>query len=177
VLYRLVQRRKYPQISEGNSIVNSSPETPNPQQSGDALRVLNGAKYMNLETYRRNGVGVRTPVWFAALPAASSDGEVPKYYVYAEANSGKAKRVRRGGFVRIAACDVRGNVTSPWTDALAQIVTGTEFALGMRLLDRKYFPWKQLLNLSAALFRRRERVVLAIQPVQADASTGGTVSR
>jgi uncharacterized protein len=157
--------------------VNSPPEPPNQQQSGDALRVLDGAKYMNLETYRQNGVGVRTPVWFAALPAASPGSDVPKYYVYAEANSGKAKRVRRAGFVRIAACDIRGNVTSPWTDALAQMVTGEEFVLGMRLLDRKYFPWKQILNLSAALFRRRERVVLSIQPVQADASTGRAPSR
>jgi PPOX class probable F420-dependent enzyme len=176
VLYRLVQQREYPRISKGKSIVNSPPEPPNPQQSGNALKVLNGAKYMNLETYRRNGVGVRTPVWFAALPAASSGSEVPKYYVYAEANSGKAKRVRRGGVVRIAACDIRGNITGPWTNALARIVTGEEFVLGMRLLDRKYFPWKQLLNLSAALFRRRERVVLSIQPVQADASTGATAS-
>jgi uncharacterized protein len=152
--------------------VNSPPENPDRHQSGDALRVLNDAKYMNLETYRGNGVGVRTPVWFAALPAAAPSLGIPKYYVYAEANSGKAKRIRRAGFVRIAACDVRGRVTGPWTNAFARTVTGEEFQLGMRLLDRKYFPWKQLLNLSAMLFRRRERVVLAIQPVHTDASSG-----
>ena len=153
--------------------MSSPPENPNRHQSGDALRVLNDARYMNLETYRGNGAGVRTPVWFAALPAASSDRGIPKYYVYAEANSGKAKRVRRSGFVRIAACDMRGTITGPWTNAFARIVIGEEFQLGMRLLDRKYVPWKQLLNLSAMLFRRRERVVLAIQPIPTDASSGG----
>jgi hypothetical protein len=58
---------------------------------------------------------------------------------------------------------MRGTVTAPWTDALAEVVTGEEFELGMRLLDRKYFPWSQLLNLSAMLFRRRGRIVLAIR--------------
>jgi uncharacterized protein len=152
--------------------VNSPPENPNRHQSGHALRILNDARYMNLETFRGNGAGVRTPVWFAALPAASTSPGIPKYYVYAEATSGKAKRIRRAGFVRMAACDVRGKVTGPWTNAFARIVTGEEFQMGMSLLDRKYFPWKQLLNLSAMLFRRRERVVLAIQPVHTDASSG-----
>jgi hypothetical protein len=38
----------------------------------------------------------------------------------------------------------------------------------MCLLDRKYFPWKQMLNLSALLFRRHEHVVLAIHPAESD---------
>jgi len=115
-------------------------------------------KYLNLETYRTNGTGVRTPVWFAAAPGS------PKLYVYSTADSGKAKRVRRNGAAKIAPCDVRGNVTGPWIDAVAEFATGEEYRLAMRLLDRKYFPWKQLLNLSAMLARRRERVVFAISP-------------
>jgi PPOX class probable F420-dependent enzyme len=127
-------------------------------------------RYLSLETYRRNGVGVRTPVWFAAAPPGSADGGAATLYVYTTADSGKAKRVRRNGAVRIAVCDMRGRVTGPWTDAVAEIVSGAQFALGMRLLDRKYFPWKQLLNLSAMLSRRHERVVLAIRP--ADGASG-----
>ena len=123
---------------------------------------LGRGKYLNLETYRRNGVGVRTPVWFAAAPADTGNATL---YLYTTADSGKVKRLRRGSAVRIAACDVRGKVLGPWLDAVAEIVAGDEFAVGMRLLDRKYFPWKQLLNLSAILFRRRQRAVLAIRPV------------
>jgi PPOX class probable F420-dependent enzyme len=121
------------------------------------MRGLENGKYLNLETYRRNGVGVRTPVWFAAAE---------KLYVYATADSGKAKRIRRNSAARIAPCDVRGNVTGPWTDAVVEFVTGDEYAMAMRLLDRKYFPWKFLLNVSAMLFRRRERVVIAIRQRQ-----------
>ena len=31
----------------------------------DAVRQFAGAKYLSLETFRRTGIGVRTPVWFA----------------------------------------------------------------------------------------------------------------
>jgi PPOX class probable F420-dependent enzyme len=134
------------------------------------LGVFDTERYLNLETYRRDGIGVRTPVWFAAGPKGFPGFGVAKLYVYTTADAGKVKRVRRDGVVRIAPCDMRGNVTGPWVNATAEPVTGAEFELGMRLLDRKYFPWKQFLNLSARLFRRRERVVLAIQPAPTDAS-------
>jgi PPOX class probable F420-dependent enzyme len=130
--------------------------------------VFDDTRYLSLESYRVNGAGVRTPVWFAAGPKDLSGSGVPKLYIYSTADAGKVKRVRRNGVVRIAPCDVRGKITGPWIDARAELVTGTESELGMRLLDRNYFPWKQLLNLSAHLFRRRERVVLAIQPAPTD---------
>jgi uncharacterized protein len=126
------------------------------------LDEFSGKKYLNLETYRKNGVGVRTPVWFAA---ASEEVGGPTIYVYSTADSGKAKRIRRTGTVKIAPCDARGKVTGTWVEAIAKIVGGEEFDLGMRLLDRKYWPIKQLLNLSTRLFTRHQRVVIAIQPV------------
>ena len=119
-------------------------------------------RYLSLETYRKNGVAVRTPVWFANAPAGSADGP-RKLYVYTTSDLGKAKRLRRNATSRIAACDFRGGVTGEWIDTRVQIVTGEEFARGMTLIDAKYRPWKQLLDLSARLFSRHERVVLAIR--------------
>jgi uncharacterized protein len=118
-------------------------------------------KYLNLETYRRSGAGVRTPVWFAAAP---SDGTGAKIYVYTTADAGKTKRIRRSGVARIAPCDARGRVTGGWIDVHATIVGDDEFATGMRLLNRKYWPWKQILDLSTRLFPRHQRVVIAIRP-------------
>lgn len=120
-----------------------------------------GKRYLNLETYRRNGKGVRTPVWFAAAPDEAGG---PRLYVYTTADSGKAKRIRRTGLVKIAPCDARGKVTGAWTAAQAQIVGGEAFERGMRLINRKYRPWKQLLDLSARLFPRHQRVMIAIRP-------------
>ena len=152
-----------------NNPKKESGQSPN---ASDALSALHDAKYLNLESYRQGGAGVRTPVWFAAGSGDFPNSDNRKLYVYTTAHSGKAKRIRRRGSVRIAACDVRGRATAPWTEAVAEVVTGEEAELGMRLLDRKYCPWKQLLNLSAMLFRRRKRIVLAIQPVATDASAG-----
>ena len=117
------------------------------------------ARYLNLETYRRDGSGVRTPVWFA-----QEAGGAAELYAYTTVDAGKTKRIRRNGAARIAPCDFSGKPVGPWVDAAVEIVGGEEFGRGMRLLDRKYFPWKQLLGLSAMLFRRRERVVLRIRP-------------
>jgi uncharacterized protein len=126
------------------------------------LDEFSGKKYVNLETYRKNGVGVRTPVWFATAPEEVGG---PTIYVYSTADSGKAKRIRRTGNVKIAPCDARGKVTESWVEAIAEIVGGEEFDRGMRLLDRKYWPIKQLLNLSSRLFTRHQRVMIAIRPV------------
>jgi PPOX class probable F420-dependent enzyme len=121
---------------------------------------LAGKRYLNLESYRRSGEGVRTPVWFAAAPAESGG---PRLYVYSTADSGKVKRIRREGVVKIAPCDARGRVTGAWIAARAEIVGGAEFVAGMRLLDRKYWPWKQVLNLSSRLFGRHQRAMIVIR--------------
>ena len=121
---------------------------------------LQGRKYLNIETFRKNGQGVRTPVWFAGEPEQS----VPeKLYVYSTADSGKAKRIRNNSHVRVAPSDMRGKLLGEWVEARAEIVTGAEAEHGMQLLNKKYFPWKQLLGFFA-LFSRQERVVFVIRP-------------
>jgi PPOX class probable F420-dependent enzyme len=121
---------------------------------------LRDERYIILETFRRDGTGVRTPVWFATDPRA---GEAV-LYVYTGADSGKVKRLRRSARARIAACDMRGRVKGAWIEVRAEAVTGTAFVRGMRLLDAKYWPWKQLLGLISRLPQRRLRTVIAIRP-------------
>jgi PPOX class probable F420-dependent enzyme len=122
-----------------------------------------GHKYLNLETFKKSGEGVKTPVWFAADPAASLDSNDAKLYVYTIGVSGKVKRIRNNPRVKIAPCDMRGRVLGEWVEARVAIVTGEEAVRGMRLLNKKYFPWKQMLDFFA-MFRRRERTVFAIRP-------------
>ena len=124
------------------------------------LNELAGQRYLSLETYRRTGVGVRTPVWFAASPDA--DGS-ERLFVYSVADSGKAKRIRRSGAVKVAACDMRGKITGDWIEARAGLVTGDEFDLGMRLLDAKYWPWKRLLDLFSRLRPTPRRIMIVIR--------------
>ena len=132
---------------------------------GDAMSFMGfaGQKYMNLETFKKNGDGVKTPVWFAADPSASLDSSSAKIYAYTIGVSGKVKRVRNNPRVKIAPCNMRGRVLGEWVEARAEIISGQEAVHGMQLLNRKYFPWKQLLAVFAS-FSRRERIVFAIRP-------------
>jgi uncharacterized protein len=125
---------------------------------------LRDKKYLNLETFKKNGDGVKTPVWFAADPTSDLAGAEARLFVYTIGNTGKVKRIRNNGHVRIAPCTARGEVTGEWAEARAQVISGEEAARGMALLNKKYFPLKQILGLFAA-FSRRERVVMTIQPV------------
>jgi len=124
---------------------------------------FSGKKYLNLETFKKNGDGVKTPVWFAADPTASLDSSGAKIYAYTIGVSGKVKRVRNNPRVKIAPCDMRGNLLGEWVEARAEIINGEDAAHGMQLLNKKYFPWKQLLAVFAS-FSRRERIVFAIRP-------------
>ena len=121
---------------------------------------LQGRKYVNLETFRKNGQGVRTPVWFAGEPLES----VPeKLYVYSTSDSGKAKRIRNSARARLAPCDAGGKLKGDWIEAHAEIVTGADGEHGMELLSKKYVPWKQLLDFFS-MFSRNKRVVFLIRP-------------
>src|SRR5215467_2252330 len=91
-------------------------------------------KYLNLESVKRDGTRVQTPVWFAE--------EQGVLYVSTLANAGKVKRIRRHPHIRIALCTMRGTVTGPWVEAQATIVDATTAAHGHALLRHKY-SWKK----------------------------------
>src|SRR5437879_13596863 len=75
---------------------------------------LKNQKYILLTTFRKNGVPVRTPVWFA-----EQDG---KLYVFTNPTSGKVKRTRNNPEVRVAPSTIRGKVTGPEFAAKATIL-------------------------------------------------------
>jgi|SRR5580658_9643845 PPOX class probable F420-dependent enzyme len=120
-------------------------------------------KYLSLKTFKKSGEGVPTPVWFAADPRTDLSRNEARLYIYTIGNTGKVKRIRNNPRVKIAPCTMRGAVLGEWLDATAEIVMGKEAEFGMSLLNKKFFPWKQILAFFA-LFSRRERVVMAIRP-------------
>lgn len=120
-------------------------------------------KYLNLETFRKSGDGVKTPVWFAADPAANLASADAKLYAYTMGVAGKIKRMRNNPRVRVAPCDMRGNITGEWVEAHAEIITGAEAQYADTLLNKKYFPFKQILNFFAK-FGGRGRNCFIIRP-------------
>jgi PPOX class probable F420-dependent enzyme len=99
---------------------------------------LDSERYINLESFKRDGGGVKTPVWAAPL-----DGRL---VIFTDGTSYKVKRIGRNPTVRVAACDMRGNVHGPWLDGQCRILddpAAIEQALGA--LRRKY-GWMMLLG-------------------------------
>jgi PPOX class probable F420-dependent enzyme len=96
-------------------------------------------QYLNLETFRKNGEGVKTPVWFAQ--------DVDALYVITVATSGKAKRIRRNGTVNVVPCTVGGKPLGTWVAAQAREITETaEQQRVNRLLDKKYGLMKKMFD-------------------------------
>ncbi len=108
----------------------------------NALEQFKKQKYLNLETFRRNGKSMKTPVWFV------QDDET--LYVQTMANSGKVKRIRKNSSVNISPCKMDGTPTGSWVPVNAREVTGSEIAKKInRLLEKKYGLIKKLLTLQA----------------------------
>lgn len=115
------------------------------------------AKYLSLETYKRDGTAVRTPVWFAQEEPGGP------MYVYTLAEAGKVKRIRRRPRVRIAPCSFLGKPRGEWISARAEIASDpADIRRGHQLLDRKY-PSKRLGNLYRRL-RPRPTAILILHP-------------
>jgi PPOX class probable F420-dependent enzyme len=123
----------------------------------DLLAQFANAKYISLETFRKTGVGVRTPVWFAADPSAPD-----MFYVYTEADAGKVKRIRNNPKVRVAPSDMRGNVKGAWVDGQAGMCQGEEAAKAQDLLRRKY-GWMKITGDFFSRLRGHKQAILQIR--------------
>jgi PPOX class probable F420-dependent enzyme len=111
-------------------------------------------KYLSIETYRKSGQPVATPVWFAERTGT--------FYLYSLADAGKVKRIRNNPKVRIVPCDMRGAPRGPWLEAKARILDGQAEALTHRLLTDKYGWMKRIGDAFSKLMHRR-RVAIAVE--------------
>ncbi|MFD3430456.1 PPOX class F420-dependent oxidoreductase [Nocardia fluminea] len=91
---------------------------------------LAAGKYLLLNTFRRNGRPVPTPVW------VMRDGDA--LAVWSAADAGKVKRIRAGGRVTVASCDWRGKPRSASVPAFAEVLPPGASAHFIGLMKRKY---------------------------------------
>jgi len=113
---------------------------------------LEGQNYLNLETFRKNGNGVRTPVWFVR--------ENNTLFIRTIDGSGKVKRVRNNSWVNIAPCKRDGALLGEWIPAQARVVSDeTTYQKVDRLLDQKYGLMKRMFGMATALQGRKYTVL------------------
>lgn len=122
------------------------------------LEALERHRYLNLETLRKSGVAVRTPVWFVRR------GD--RLYVRTGANSGKVKRLRNNPQVRVAPCTRMGDLLGEWQPARATLVDDPAEALEVEhLVNRKYGLLKRIFDLLNR-WARNEWATIAIELVE-----------
>lgn len=123
---------------------------------GAAFPGLQGHNFLLLTTFRKTGVSVPTPVWFA------QEGE--RLYVMTNPDAGKVKRIRNNAQVEVAPCDARGAVLGASAEAMARLLPESEAARADALLNKKYGLQKWLFDLPARL-RGRQRAYIEITPM------------
>jgi PPOX class probable F420-dependent enzyme len=104
--------------------------------SSDPVSTLSQYRYIKLETLKRNGEGVTTPVWFTI------DGT--KINVVTRNQTGKVKRLRNNPNVRLAPCGMRGQLKGQWYSGKASLANREELDNALSLRNKKYGFWARL---------------------------------
>ena len=111
------------------------------------------ASYINLETYRKNKQGIKTPVWFVR--------KNDTIFVVTKEKTGKVKRIRNNNEVKIAPCDFKGTIKGPWVTGKAYIVDPHVKNEILELRNKKYGFKAKIANLFS--ISKGNYVVIAIQ--------------
>jgi uncharacterized protein len=119
------------------------------------LELFKKEQYINVETFRKTGVGVKTPVWFVEY-----NNEL---CFTTEAYSGKVKRMHNNPKVNIAPCKMDGTVTGEWQPATIRFMQGDDVQSVDKLYSRKYGLMKILFELPKIFSKKPERAFIAIK--------------
>ncbi|MEW6044255.1 MAG: PPOX class F420-dependent oxidoreductase [Thermoproteota archaeon] len=120
--------------------------------NSDKISNLEDHKYINLETYKKSGQAVRTPVWFVI-----SDNQI---FVTTRPDTGKVKRIRNNQKVKVMACGMKGEPKGDWMDGIARFANETESENAVNLRNKKYGFKAKLVG--AFAYRGIKPVVIAI---------------
>ena len=96
-------------------------------------------KYINLETYKKDGTSIRTPVWFVI------DNNL--IYVITRDSTGKVKRLKNNHDVQIVSCSFKGEPKNEWVKGKAEKITGKEADIAIKLRKKKYGMSARLIGL------------------------------
>ena len=110
----------------------ATPTIPRPVERPAAdLEALFPGKYLNVTSFKRDGTGIATPVWFV------SDGA--RLYALTDLHSGKVRRIRRHPEVLVAPCGASGKLRGRPIPARADVLTAvSDLDRVQRLLRDRY---------------------------------------
>ncbi|MDH5666006.1 MAG: pyridoxamine 5'-phosphate oxidase family protein [Nitrosopumilus sp.] len=91
---------------------------------------IKSEKYISVETYKKDGTAVKTPVWFTI-----KDNLV---YVVTRDQTGKIKRLKNNHNVKIATCNIKGKISGKWVSGTVEILGEYETKEAVKRRDKKY---------------------------------------
>ena len=94
------------------------------------LEEIESEKYISVETYKKNGDSVRTPVWFTI-----KDNQI---FVVTRDQTGKVKRLKNNTQVKIATCAIKGTIKGKWNSGVAEILDEEKTKDAVKRRDKKY---------------------------------------
>jgi PPOX class probable F420-dependent enzyme len=118
-----------------------------PQRPAADLEALFPGRYLSVTSFKRDGTGVATPLWFV------SDGR--RLFALTDLHSAKVRRMRRNPHVLVASCRANGKLRSEPLPAHVEILTDTpELERVRKLLIKRYKISYRLVMLIYRLGRR-----------------------
>jgi PPOX class probable F420-dependent enzyme len=119
---------------------------------------LKKANYLSLATFRKSGVAVETPVWFAE--------EDDKFYIFSAGNAGKIKRLKNSPRCHIAACTMNGRITGDRVEAQSRVLTAADdIDTALAALRRKYGWQMAITNVMSQLSGKMgQRAYIVVTP-------------
>ena len=106
---------------------------------GNQLERFIEQKYINLETYKKDGTSIRTPVWFVI------DNDL--IYIITRDSTGKVKRLKNNQNVRIVPCSFKGESKNGWIKGKAEKIAGEDADKVIELRKKKYGISARLIGL------------------------------
>ena len=94
------------------------------------MEQFSGRRYINLESYKKNGEPKLTPV-----QSIEHDGLI---YVRTDPTTWKVKRIRRNPHVRVVTCDRNGKPIGTWAEGDAHLLEGEERDRILKVFKTEY---------------------------------------
>src|SRR4051794_36228577 len=115
---------------KGDAMATPTLERPVARLTAD-LDALFPRRFLSVTSFKRDGTGVATPVWFV------SDGT--RLFALTDLDSAKVRRIRRDPHVLVASCRPDGKLRDEPLAATAEVLTATpELERVQRLLLERY---------------------------------------
>jgi len=114
---------------------------------------LETGKYICILTYKKNGDGVSTPVWFIRKDN--------KIYIRTSNQSGKVKRIKNNNNVSYALCNISGRIKGEWHSGLAKIEPDVNKMIFSKITE-KYGLIAQIINILYKI-KKMEIIIISIE--------------